>query len=347
MTGTPHVLAVDLAATSRNWSLPEAGRARLRSATPNGWSIRFVEAPTVSDGDGGTAPSAEALDAVREAEAYFGFGLSRALFLAAPRLAWVHSAAAGVGAALFPEMLASRAVLTNSAGIHAMPIAQHVTAGVLYLLRSFDIAVDLQRAGIWDKRPFSGDGSKVRELADCRALIVGTGGIGSAIAGGLSHFGARCVGIRRRPERGAPPGIERVVGPDGLEKELPGADIIVLATPATPQTDRILTRARLAMLPREAIVVNVGRGSLLDEEALADELADGRLRGAVLDVFSSEPLAPESRLWQLRQVLLTPHVSAVSPRRFWERQLDLFVDNWARFADGRPLLNVVDKRAGY
>jgi phosphoglycerate dehydrogenase-like enzyme len=101
------------------------------------------------------------------------------------------------------------------------------------------------------------------------------------------------------------------------------------------------------MLPREAIVVNVGRGSLLDEEALADELADGRLRGAVLDVFSSEPLAPESRLWQLRQVLLTPHVSAVSPRRFWERQLDLFVDNWARFADGRPLLNVVDKRAGY
>jgi phosphoglycerate dehydrogenase-like enzyme len=259
----------------------------------------------------------------------------------------VHSAAAGVGGALFPEMLASPAILTNSAGIHAQPIAQHVVAGVVYLLRSFDIAVDQHRAGVWDKRPFTGDSSTVRELADCHAVIVGTGGIGQAIAGGLSHFGARCVGVRRRPELGAPQGIERVVGPDALDRELPTADIVVLATPATQETERLLTRKRLAALPRHAIVANVGRGSLLDEDALADELGSGRLRGAVLDVFSHEPLASDSRLWQLRQVLLTPHVSAVSPRRFWERQLDLFVDNWARYAAGTPLRNVVDKRAGY
>ena len=348
MSGTPNrIVVLDLAATSRNWSLPSAGRERLLADAPAGWEVRFVDAPTVSDGDGGTAPSAEALDAVREAEVYFGFGVSRALFVAAPRLRWVHSAAAGVGAALFPEMLASDAILTNSAGIHAPPIAQHVVAGVIYLLRSLDVAVDQQRAGVWDKRPFTGDDSTVRELADCRALIVGTGGLGQAIARGLSHFGARCVGVRRRPALGAPPGLERVVGPESLEKELPGADIVVMATPATPETDRLLTRARLAMLPREAIVANVGRGSLLDEDALADELSSGRLRGAVLDVFSSEPLAPQSRLWQLRQVLLTPHVSAVSPRRFWERQLDFFADNWARYAAGKPLLNVVDKRAGY
>ena len=347
MTAGPHLLAVDLAATSRNWSLPSDARARLLAATPNGWAVRFVEAPTTSDGDGSAAPSADALDAVREAEAYFGFGVSRALFVAAPRLRWAHSAAAGVAAALFPEMLASDAILTNSAGIHAQPIAQHVVAGVISILRSFDIAVDQQRAGVWDKRPFTGDGSTVRELADCRALIIGTGGLGTAIAGGLAHFGARCVGVRRRPELGAPPGIERVVGLEALQNELPSADIVVLATPATAETDRLLTRERLALLPRDAIVANVGRGSLLDENALADELTSGRLRGAVLDVFSSEPLASDSRLWHLRQVLLTPHVSAVSPRRFWERQLDLFVDNWTRYAAGLPLRNIVDKRAGY
>jgi phosphoglycerate dehydrogenase-like enzyme len=345
---SPNRIAVlDLAATSRNWSLPASGRKRLLANAPSGWEVRFVDSPTVSDGDGGTAPSPEALNAVRDAEVYFGFGVSRAIFVAAPRLRWVHSAAAGVGAALFPEMLASDAILTNSAGIHAPPIAQHVVAGVIFLLRSFDIAVDQHRAGVWDKRPFTGDDSTVRELADCQALIIGTGGLGQAIASGLSHFGARCVGVRRRPALGAPPGIERVVGPDALEKELPAADIVVLATPATPATERLLTRERLAMLPRDAIVANVGRGSLLDEVALADELSAGRLRGAVLDVFSSEPLAPESRLWQLRQVLLTPHVSAVSPRRFWERQLDLFADNWTRYAAGKPMLNVVDKHAGY
>lgn len=341
------LLAVDLAATSRNWSLPPEGRERIRAAAPPGWVIRFVGAPTVSDGDGGTAPSAEAVEAIRDAEAYFGFGISRALFRSARRLRWVHSAAAGVGGALFPEMLASAVTLTNSAGIHALPIAQHVVAGVIHLLRSFDIAIAQQRAGRWDKAPFTGEGSTVRELADCRVLIVGMGGIGQAIARGMAPFGARITGVRRRPELGTPDGFERVAGPDALERELRGADVVVLATPATPRTEAMLGRERLAMLPAGSIVVNVGRGSLLDEDALAGELASGRLRGAVLDVFREEPLASSSPLWHLRQVLLTPHVSAVSPRRFWERQLDLFADNWRHYSRNEQMRNVVDKTAGY
>jgi phosphoglycerate dehydrogenase-like enzyme len=343
----PRILTVDLAATSRNWSLTPDGRARILDAAPAGWTVRFVEAPTVSDGDGGTPPSREAVEAIREAEVYFGFGLARPLFTEGRRLRWVHSAAAGVGAVLFPEMLESDVVLTNSAGIHAEPIAQHVVGGVLYLLRSFDVAVDLHRAGRWDKQPFVGDDSTVRELGDCRVLVVGAGGLGGAIGRGLAHFGAECVAVRRRPTLGVPDGFVRVVGPDAIDGELPAADVVVLATPATPETRGLLDRRRLDLLPRSGIVVNVGRGNLLDEDALIAALEGERLRGAVLDVFSEEPLAPDSRLWQLRQVLLTPHVSAVSPARFWGRQLDLFIDNWSRWVAGQPLRNSVDKRAGY
>lgn len=344
---SPRVLTVDLAATSRNWSLTPEGRRRIVEAAPEGWAVRFVEAPTVSDGDGGTPPSREAVEAIREAEVYFGFGISRPLFGEARALRWVHSAAAGVGALLFPEMLASDVVLTNSAGIHAEPIAQHVVGGVLHLLRSFDIAVDLHRAGRWDKRPFVAEDSMVRELGDCRVLVVGAGGLGRAIGRHLAHFGAECVAVRRRPELGVPDGFARVTGPEGIDDELPRADVVVLATPATPATRRLLDRRRLNLMPRNGILVNVGRGTLVDEEALVAALEDRRLRGAVLDVFEEEPLAPASRLWQLRQVLLTPHVSAVSPRRFWGRQLDLFLDNWSRWVAGQPLRNTVDKRAGY
>ena len=122
---------------------------------------------------------------------------------------------------------------------------------------------------------------------------------------------------------------------------------MVLTAPLTEATRGLLTAERLDLLPPHAIVVNVSRGALLDETALAERLESGRLRGAVLDVFQREPLAPESALWQLRSALVTPHVSPVSPGRFWARELDLFLDNWRRYARGQPLRNVVDKHAGY
>lgn len=341
------LLVADLAATSRNWSLTPDARQRIADATPRGWRVHFVRAPTVSDGDGGHGASDEVLTAVAGADAYFGFGLSKQVFDAGRELRWVHSAAAGVGAALFPEMVASNVILTNAAGIYGTPIAQHVLGGVLYFLRSFDIAVELQREGKWDKQPFVGDTSQVRELADCTVLVIGAGGLGSAIAEAMSHFGAHCVGVRRHPDRPLPDGFRRMIGPDAIDAELPAADVIVLSTPATAETRALLDARRIGLLKRDAIVVNVGRGSLLDEEALVTALDGGRLRGAVLDVFDSEPLATSSRLWQLRHVLLTPHVSGVSPHWYWPRQLDLFLDNWSRYDEGRPMRNVVDKAAGY
>lgn len=341
------LLILDGNAASRTWAVTPDAERRIRDATPEGWEVRVMRSATSSDGDGSQRPSDEVLDAIAHAEIYVGFGIARMAFAAARELRYVHSLAAGVRGTLFPEMVASDVLLTNSAGVHAIPMAETVVGGVLALLRGYHLAFDLQRQARWDKHPFVGDGSPLRELGDCRALIVGAGGIGTEVARRLSAFGTTCVGVRRHPERGTPPGFARVVGPDAIDRELGDADIVVLAAPLTNETDGLLDRARLARVRKGAVVVNVGRGALVDEDALADAVAAGTLRGAVLDVFRQEPLPPDSRLWGLRQVFILPHVSPVSPGKFWERQLELLTDNWQRYLAGAPLRNLVDKHAGY
>ena len=338
---------VDLAATSANWALTPAGEERIRKAAPPDWEVVFTRTPAVSDGDGGTAPDPRLLEAIADAEVYFGFGLPRPLFLAAKKLRWVQSASAGVASLLYPEMMASDVVVTNSAIIMGDPIAEQALAGILYFVRNLDVAVDQQRRSEWNKAPFVEDASMARELSECRALIVGTGGIGAAVARRLSALGCPCVGVRRRSDQPVPEGFERVRSLDEIDAELPEADIVVLATPLTPLTKGVLSGARMDCLRAGAIVVNVARGALLDEEALIQRLAAGLLRGAVLDVFLEEPLPVASPLWGMRNVLITPHVAAVSPRLFWERALELFLDNWERYRAGMPLRNQIDKHAGY
>jgi len=341
------LLVVDGNAASRTWTLTSDAERRIRSEAPNGWDIYFVRAQTSSDGDGPKGSSDEVMRAIPEAEVYLGFGIPRPLLLAARRLRWVHSAAAGVGNALYPEMRDGNVILTNSAGVHAIPIAEYIVAGVLYFFRGLDLAVDQQRRAEWNKHPFVDERSPLREVGGACALIAGAGGIGSEAARRLSALGAHCVGVRRRPALGVPSGFERVIGFDALDDELPHADVVVLAAPLTEETRGLLDARRMDSLPKGAIVVNVARGALLDETALIERLRSGKIRGAALDVFQVEPLASESPLWQLRSVLVTPHVSPVSPGRFWTRELDLFLDNWRRFVRGEPLRNVVDKRAGY
>lgn len=341
-----HSLVVDLRARAPIWALPESAEERIQLAKPSGWDVHIVAAPTVSDGDGGTAPSEEVRAAMANAEAYFGFGISRPLWLEAHALRWVHSAEAGVGSALFPEMRDSPVILTNSAGVHAVPIAEHVLGGVLFLLRGFDIARANQHARRWNRDVFTATDSPMREMHECRVLVIGAGGLGSAIARRLALLGASCTGVRRHPERGAPTGFTRVVGESEWQLLLGETDILVIAAPATNETRGMVGAAQLDRLPAHAIVVNVARGSLLDERALAQCVASGRLRGAHLDVFEEEPLSPDSPLWDLASVLITPHVSGVS-RGFWEREMDLFLDNWRRYTAGEPMRNVVDKAAGY
>lgn len=340
-------LLVDVRASASAWRVTDEALAQLAQASAPGWVVHVATTDTSSDGDGGSAPAGEISREIVEAEIYFGFGIARDLFRSARRLRWVHSATAGIGAALFPEMRESAVLLTSSAGLYGPTIAEHVLAGILHFMRAFDLAIGAQRERRWIKGDLTNPASPMRELAGSRVLVVGVGGIGSAVARRLSLLGAHCVGVRRRVDLGVPPGFERVVALAALDSELPAADVVVLGAPGTGETMGLLGRKRIALLRQGAIVVNVARGLLLDEAALCAALDEGRVRGAFLDVMAGEPLAADSPLWQQRGVLITPHVSAVSPGTFWKREMSLFLENWSRYRSGMPLQNLVDKQAGY
>ena len=340
-------LVVDLRSRSAAFRLPDAVGEAIVAATPAGWRTHVVQAETDSFGDGAQHPSDESVREIADAEIFLSYGMPRKLFAASQQLRWVHTATAGVASLLFPEMMASDVLLTNSAGIYGPPIAEHVLGGVLQLLRAFDVAGELQRRTEWDSSVFATSATRVRELSECRTVIVGVGGIGGETARRFSMLGSTCVGVRRDVSKGTPDGFARVVELSALDAELGQADILVLAAPLTAETRTVVTAERLALMPAGAIVVNVARGPLVDESAVVAALVSGHLRGAVLDVFGHEPLAPDSPLWHLPNVVLTPHVAGVSPRRFFERLSELFLDNWTRYRSGQPLRNLVDKQAGY
>lgn len=340
-------MVVDLMSTAPHMRLPSWVADQLIERAPAGWRITVISTPTVTSGDGADRISDETRAAVADAEAYFAFGAPPALLDAAPLLRWAHSASAGIGSSITPTLRAHPVILTNSAGLFAEAMADTTLAGVLHFARGLDLAVRQQAIARWDQLPFTTGDLAARELDELRVLVVGAGGIGSAVARRFSALGCSCVGIRRRPELGLPPGFTRVTGPDRLDGELPDADVLVIAAPQTSQTIALLDARRLALLPAGAIVVNVARGGLVADEALLEALDAGQLRGAVLDVFPTEPLPPSSPFWQHSRVLVTPHVSGVSPRRHWARALALFEDNWRRWVAGTPLRNVVDLDAGY
>jgi phosphoglycerate dehydrogenase-like enzyme len=331
------------------WAIPDWAVEEIRAALPAGWEVVAVEGVADGRGDGGGA-AAEVLDAVRGAEVYMGYGAPRELFLAATeppegRLRWIHSGAAGVGGALYPEMVRSEVLLTNSAGIHAPPIAESVLAMVLHFARGFDFAVRAQARRRWHPEPFEAADAPVREVSGAGLGVVGLGGIGTEVAWRAAALGMRVVATRRTPAP-APAHLELLTGDDALPRLLARSEFLVLCVPETAATWGLIGRAELERLPHGAVVINVARGRVLDEEALIDLLRAGRLRGAGLDVFSREPLPPDSPLWELPGVLITPHVSATS-RGFWRRETDLILDNLRRYLAGQPLRNLVDKQAGY
>jgi len=281
-----------------------------------------------------------------EADVAFTPFVDRDIFRSLTRLRWVQSPAVGVGGLMFPELLASGVVITSARGIRARSIAEHVLGVTIALARRLPAAMRAQQQHRWAQEELEGPDVDVRTLHGQRMGIVGLGSIGRALAGIASPFGFRITGIRRRAGEPPPPGVEAVWTPDRLGDLAAQSDVIVVAAPHTPDTKRLIGRRELEVVRRGALLVNVARGKLVDDDAVIEALRDGRLGGAALDVFTEEPLDPSSPYWDLPNVIVTPHVSGAL-RDYWTPLVALFADNLRRFERGEPLLNVVDKIAGY
>ena len=350
---------VDLQDRRPAWAMPPWVPERIREALPEDAEVVVVDVAADGSGDGAARVHPAVLEAVPDAEVYMGYGVHPAVLQAGRALRWVHSGAAGVAGSLSSELLRSGVVFTNSAGVHAAPIAETVVAMILHFARGFDLAARAQAEGRWDTSGFFAADHPLVEVLGSTVSIVGFGGVGREVAQRVAALGARVLASRRRDIELGPVDLEtvgggsrlhraaRVVrGDAGLSELLAESDFVVLSAPHTASTDALLDARALRRLKPGAVLVNVARGGLVDVDALVEALRERRLRGAALDVFHVEPLPEGHPLWTLPNVLLTPHVSAVSGA-FWTRETDLIVENIGRFVEGRSLRNEVDVVAGY
>jgi phosphoglycerate dehydrogenase-like enzyme len=257
---------------------------------------------------------------------------------AASSLRWVHAASAGVNHLLTPEVVASEVVVTNSRGVFDEPMAEYVLGLTLALAKDLPTTLSQQRERRWQHR-------ETERLGDRHALVAGTGPIGRAIGRKLAAVGMRVTGLGR-VARSTDPDLGEVLPMSSLSEVLPDADYVVLAAPLTDETRGMIDAKALAAMKPTARLINVSRGHLVVQEDLVEALAAGRLAGAALDVFVDEPLAADSTLWRLPNVIVSPHMSGDVVG--WRAELvTLFADNLSRYLDGRPLRNVVDKTRGY
>ncbi len=330
------------------WSMPEATTRAIEEALGPGWEVVRVLFPMVASGDGSRSVPLDLLDAVADAEIYFGFGITPQIFRATKKLRWIHSAAAGVRGSLFPELCRSDVLLSNSAGIYAEPLAEWAVAAMLFFARGLDIAAAARSRSEWPYDAMAASGSPLRELAGSTVGVVGFGGIGRSTGRRAAALGMRVLGVRSRLRGGPPlpPAAHELYGADRLVEVLPRCHYVVLSLPETAETVGRIGERELALMRRDAVLINLSRGGIVDEDALADALRAGEIRGAALDVFREEPLPPGSPLQDLDNVLITPHAGSVSPR-FWERQTDLMLRNIGSYLAGGPLVNLVDKERGY
>jgi len=279
------------------------------------------------------------------ADVVYGWAVSRSNLATARRLRWIHVSAAGVTPLLFPELVESPIVVTNGRGIHAVAMAEHTLGVILAFARKLHLARDAQRERRWTQIEQWKEKPEIVQLAGTTLGLVGLGAVGSAIAERAPGLGMDVVAVRRHPD---PSPAARPIQwpPERLPELLARADWLVLALPLTQESRGLVGHEALARMKPGAVLINLGRGPLVDEPALIEALASGRISGAALDVFEREPLPPDSPLWAMPNVIVTPHTSGLGPR-YWERALDLFRHNLSAYLDGRPLRNVVDKRAGY
>ncbi|MEQ9487409.1 MAG: D-2-hydroxyacid dehydrogenase [Alphaproteobacteria bacterium] len=256
----------------------------------------------------------------------------------APKLKWIHIIGAGVEHLLPLDWLPKGVTLTNNKGVHAAKAGEFGLMSVLMLHSHMPAIVTNQRHAVYDSLFAS-------PIAGKTLVVVGTGSLGGSTAKRVHDLGVHVIGVNRHGR--AVDDCDEVVSVGELDSVLPRADYVFLATPDTPETRGLFDRRRLDLLKPTAGIVNIGRESIMDYDALCDKLEEGSLAGAILDVFDPEPIAPESRLWHTKNLIVTPHVSADDGDAYVPMTLDLFFRNMTLFLDGKPVMNPIDPALGY
>ncbi len=282
---------------------------------------------------------------ILDAEIVIAWSVRPEQIKSAQKLNWIHSPAAAVHQLIFPELVNSDITLTNAREVHGPVVAEHVIALIFALAKKIPQSVRFQQTRTWAQQQVWDELPHPSEVAGATIGLVGLGSIGREVVKRASALSMRVIAVRDHPEKGSD-GAEQVLSQAQLDDLLRQSDYVVLAAPVTSATRTLINASRLARMKPGAFLINVGRGPLVDEAALAAALRLKRIAGAALDVFSKEPLPPDSQLWDLPNLLITPHTAALT-EKLWERHYALFSENLRRYLNGEPLLGIVDKQKGY
>ena len=280
-----------------------------------------------------------------DTDIFVGYSLRAEQLKEGKKLKWIHSTAAGVAQLMYPELRDSGILVTNPSGIFSVPMAEHTMGLLLALARNFPDSVRQQDGKRWSQQELWDKPQHLTELNGQVLLIVGYGSIGREVAKRAKAFDMRVWGVTRSGE-GDRTHVEKIFPAAKLQEALPEADYVLIAAPETTETKHLIGVSQIEKMKRGAKLINVGRGSLLDERALMRALESGALGGAALDVAETEPLPAESPLWNAPNLMITPHTSGVSDR-LWDRQAAILLELLERWFDGRELFNRVDFARGY
>jgi phosphoglycerate dehydrogenase-like enzyme len=314
------------------WNPPADTAQRMRAHFPD---MRIAHLPDLNGLDRELA----------DTDIFMGLALKAEQLALAAKLQWIQAVTAGVAQFMYPELRERAVILTNASSVHCVPIAQHILGMIVGLARRFPDSLHYQHEAHWAMNELLAAPIKPRELRGQVVLFIGFGAIGKETARLLQPLEMRIWALTRSGRSGS--GVaERVLQTIQLHEALPQADFVVVAAPATPETRSMLGEREFSLMKPSAYLINVARGTLLDETALISALQRNVIAGAALDVTVKEPLPPESPLWKMNNVFITPHVSG-STENTWDREEELMVENLKRWFAGSELLNRVDLTRGY
>ena len=315
------------------WVAPEWFAERLRKDFPQLDVVRLAKPDSIDR-------------ELPETEIAFTSALSPEHFRLARRLHWIHSPAAAVHQFLFPDLVNSDVILTNAREVHGAVVAEQVIAMIFAVAKRIPQALRFQQKRVWGQEAIWKEDHGPREIAGATLGLIGLGTIGRNVASHATALGMKVIAVRQHVDATTPDSVHQVLPPSKINEMLAAADSVVLAAPVTPATRHMIGREQLAKMKSDAVLINVGRGSLVDETALLEALQQRKIGGAALDVFDQEPLPPDSPLWGLENLLVTPHTAGMTAK-LWERHYTVFAENLRRYLSGQPLLALVDKKSGY